>query len=80
MLLVTVHGHNELNFAGPHDARAGTPIVFVLGQPTYYPRFGFEPAAPFDFVYERPVRPDAFMLATCSRWRHRVRAPSVSQR
>jgi putative acetyltransferase len=25
---------------------AGEPLVLVLGHPTYYPRFGFEPAAP----------------------------------
>jgi putative acetyltransferase len=25
--------------------RGGHPIVFVLGHPAYYPRFGFEPAA-----------------------------------
>lgn len=24
----------------------GEPLVLVLGHPTYYPRFGFEPAAP----------------------------------
>jgi putative acetyltransferase len=25
---------------------AGEPLVLVVGHPTYYPRFGFEPAAP----------------------------------
>jgi predicted N-acetyltransferase YhbS len=25
---------------------AGEPLVLVLGHPTYYPRFGFEPASP----------------------------------
>jgi len=27
-------------------------MVFVLGHPTYYPRFGFEPAAEHGFAYE----------------------------
>jgi putative acetyltransferase len=31
---------------------AGHTIVFVLGHPTYYPRFGFEAAAPRGFHYE----------------------------
>jgi putative acetyltransferase len=26
--------------------KAGEPLVLVLGHPTYYPRFGFEPASP----------------------------------
>ncbi len=31
---------------------AGHTIVFVLGHPAYYPRFGFEPAAPRGLSYE----------------------------
>ena len=29
----------------------GEPVVFVLGHPAYYPRFGFEPAAPRGLRY-----------------------------
>jgi putative acetyltransferase len=32
--------------------RAGHGVVFVLGHPTYYPRFGFEPAAQRGLHYE----------------------------
>jgi len=32
--------------------RAGHPLVFVLGHPAYYPRFGFEPALPRGLHYE----------------------------
>jgi putative acetyltransferase len=32
----------------------GEAIVFVLGHPEYYPRFGFEPAAPKGFRYKSP--------------------------
>jgi putative acetyltransferase len=31
---------------------AGHTIVFVLGHPAYYPRFGFEPASEHGFAYE----------------------------
>jgi len=31
--------------------RAGHDVVVVLGHPSYYPRFGFEPAAPRGLVY-----------------------------
>ncbi len=45
-------GLAELRDAG-HDA------VFLLGHPTYYPRFGFRPAREFDVHYEDDR--DAFM-------------------
>ena len=35
---------------------AGHPIVFVLGHATYYPRFGFEPAAPRGLFYSDRTR------------------------
>jgi putative acetyltransferase len=46
------------------DACRGTPhtIVFVLGHPGYYPRFGFQPAVPRGFRYEHPAPDDAFMV------------------
>ncbi|MGZ4289463.1 MAG: GNAT family N-acetyltransferase [Gaiellaceae bacterium] len=41
---------------------AGEPFVLVLGHPTYYPRFGFEPAAPLGIHGPRDYG-DAWMLA-----------------
>lgn len=37
-------------------------VVFVLAYPTYYPRSGFRPTAPFDIACEFPVPDDVFML------------------
>jgi putative acetyltransferase len=36
---------------------AGEPLVLVLGHPTYYPRFGFEPAAPLGLESPRDFGP-----------------------
>ena len=36
--------------------QAGWPVVFVLGDPRYYGRFGFEPSGPLDITYP-PVGP-----------------------
>jgi putative acetyltransferase len=42
---------------------AGHAVVFVLGHPPYYPRFGFEPAARFGLSYEgRPQFSPAFFV------------------
>lgn len=38
-------------------------VVFVLGHPTYYPRFGFVPAAPLGLRCEYPVPEEVFMVA-----------------
>ena len=43
--------------------RARHPIVFVLGHPTYYPRFGFARAAPMGLRYEAAASEEAFMVA-----------------
>lgn len=41
----------------------GEPIVFVLGHPPYYPRFGFVPAAQQGLSYEgRPAFSPAFFV------------------
>ena len=42
---------------------AGYPFVVVLGHPSYYPQFGFEPAKPYGIscAYE-DVPDDAFMI------------------
>jgi putative acetyltransferase len=43
------------------DARA-EPLVLVVGHPSYYPRFGFVPAAELEIVPPDPrIPPDAFM-------------------
>ena len=41
---------------------AGADAVFVLGHPTYYPRFGFEPAADYGIESEYDAPPEAFMV------------------
>ena len=43
---------------------AGYPFVVVLGHPSYYPQFGFEPAKPYGIscAYE-DVPDDAFMIS-----------------
>jgi putative acetyltransferase len=44
-------------------AQAGEPVVFVLGHASYYPRFGFRPAAALGITSEWPVHPEVFMVA-----------------
>ena len=39
----------------------GHALVFVLGHPDYYPRFGFAPVATGGLRYEHAVAPEAFM-------------------
>jgi putative acetyltransferase len=41
---------------------AGCPFVVVLGHPSFYPRFGFEPARSHGIVCEWDVPDAAFML------------------
>ncbi|MCR9254989.1 MAG: N-acetyltransferase [Alphaproteobacteria bacterium] len=46
-------------------ARRGTDLVFVLGDPTYYGRSGFEPALPHGLEAPHPLPPqyaDAWMV------------------
>ncbi len=43
--------------------RLGHHVVFVLGHPGYYPRFGFEPARPKGLGCEYDVPDDVFMVA-----------------
>jgi putative acetyltransferase len=40
----------------------GHGVVFLLGHPTYYPRFGFQPTARFGITCEFPAPDEAFML------------------
>lgn len=44
---------------------AGEPFVLLLGHPSYYPRFGFRPAAPLGFEPPRDYG-DAWMVALLS--------------
>ena len=50
--------------AGLEEMQAsGTPFVVVLGHPSYYPRFGFEPAVQFNLrSAHEEVPDDAFMV------------------
>ena len=41
---------------------AGHQVVLVLGHPTYYPCFGFQPAALFQISCAYDVPADAFMV------------------
>ena len=45
----------------------GEPFVVLLGHPWYYPRFGFEPAAPLGILGPRPYN-EAWMLAKLGAW------------
>lgn len=53
----------ELVRAGLEACRAvGHELCFVLGHPTYYPRFGFAPAPPRGLTCQWDVPPDVFMV------------------
>jgi putative acetyltransferase len=43
--------------------RMGIDAVFVVGHPTYYPRFGFKPASSLGLVCEFEAPDEAFMVA-----------------
>lgn len=40
----------------------GCPFIVLIGHPTYYPRFGFEPAARYGMTCEWGVPSEAFMV------------------
>jgi len=42
--------------------RLGHGVVIVVGEPSYYHRFGFAPASQFGIECPFPVPPEAFML------------------
>lgn len=54
----------------------GRPLMALLGHPSYYPRFGFEPGRPLGIVYP-PVDSPAFMVRRLTTydesWRGRFR-------
>jgi putative acetyltransferase len=43
--------------------RQGHRLVFLLGHPEYYPRFGFQPAGRLGFECPFPAPPEVFMVA-----------------
>lgn len=50
-------------------ANQGVDLVFVLGHPSYYPRFGFKPAIPLGFTAPYPIAEehlDAWMVKILS--------------
>jgi len=59
---------------------AGEPVVLLLGHPTYYPRFGFEPATPLGILAPEEFG-DAWMAAKLSAYdpsyRGRVEFPAA---
>jgi putative acetyltransferase len=40
----------------------GPEVVFVLGHPDYYPRFGFLPSKPLGICWEGDAPEEAFMV------------------
>ena len=55
------------------DAQAW-PMIALLGHPSYYPRFGFEPGRPLGVVYP-PVDSPAFMVRRLSAYDASWRGP-----
>jgi putative acetyltransferase len=54
---------SQLVRAGLEECRKiGQFVVFVLGHPTYYPRFGFEPAPPKGLTCKWEVSDEVFMV------------------
>jgi putative acetyltransferase len=41
---------------------AGCPFIVVIGHPSFYPRFGFQPAATCGLICQWDVTPEAFMV------------------
>ena len=42
--------------------KAGHEIVFVVGYPEFYARFGFSPSKPYGLQWEHDVPEDVFMV------------------
>ena len=56
-------GSRLVRFGLDACVRQGHAVVVILGHPTYYPRFGFVPAAPKGLGCEHPVPDEVFMVA-----------------
>lgn len=66
--VLPAHQHQKIGDAlcraGLEACRAlGEPLVFVLGHPGYYPRFGFREAFQHGFYYREAAPNPAFMVA-----------------
>ena len=61
-------------------AAAGHEVVFVLGHPAYYPRFGFRPAHPLGLMDEYGAPDEAFLVAELSPGALRGRRGTVRYR
>ncbi len=68
---MAVHPDHQRRGIGTELVRAGLqecvrqshPVVFVLGHPEYYPRFGCRPAPPLGLRFRSPDFDPAFMVA-----------------
>jgi putative acetyltransferase len=58
------------------DARS-EPIIVLLGHPSYYPRFGFEPARQFGIEPPEPVRDEVWMVLRLAGWDPSIRGRVV---
>jgi putative acetyltransferase len=64
--------------AGIERAEArGEPLVAVLGHPSYYPRFGFEPSSNYGIEPPSPELAPAFFVLPLSRYDARYRGRVV---
>ena len=59
---------------------AGQPVVFVVGAPRFYSRFGFVEAAPMGLVWDAGTVGDAWQVAELTRGALRGRTGIVSYR
>ena len=53
------------------------PLVLVLGQPWFYPRFGFRPSTDYGIVPPRPVAAATFMVKPLTTYRSALRGRVV---
>jgi putative acetyltransferase len=51
----------------------GAPAIVLVGHPSYYPRFGFEPARPLGLEYPHQVRDDFWMVRRLASWTDELR-------
>jgi putative acetyltransferase len=69
---------SQLVRAGLEECRRhGCDLIVVVGHPTYYPRFGFEPASRKGLTCEYPVPDEVFMVLELTPGAGRERAGLV---
>jgi putative acetyltransferase len=54
-------------------AETDFPLVVVVGHPSYYPRFGFEPGSTYEVRAPFPVPPEAWMIHRLPAYRPEAR-------